>query len=97
MGERDWAAEARERWPGCDATLYTSDGALAVRMGGVQRTAVRAGDGYHTGGRGFGPTPIAAIEAAIRAEQDEARATLARLAVWGVDQPDAGSSEVCDG
>jgi len=85
MGERDWAAEARERWPGCEAMM--SGGVLYVAIGSVWRNAMQDKGGWWWSSTSTAQTPIAAIEAAIRAEQDEARATLARLAVWRVDQP----------
>lgn len=64
-------------------------GVLYVAIGSVWRNAMQDKGGWWWSSTSTAQTPIAAIEAAIRAEQDEARATLARLAVWRVDQPEA--------
>jgi len=93
---RDWAAEALERWPGCEAEVI--GGALCVDITGEHDEDSREASplnngtrrppgvvaGFYSHPNGFGLTPIAAIEAAIRAEQEDARATLERLKVWNV-------------
>ena len=79
---RDWAQEARERWPGCRAT-YNTD-ALEVCMGATACIAFRDGAVWRCFG-GEALDPIVAIERAIRAEQDCALATLERLRAWGVE------------
>ena len=88
MTARDWAAEARERWPGCEVSLTHRGSVLMVGVGAECYAASESVAGEWMApcrlGPGIGSDPIAAIEAAIRAEQDEARATLERLKCWGV-------------
>lgn len=102
MGKRDWAAEARKRWPHCDVVVGGAWWLHVSTPYGFFSSRSDSGE-WVTGSMNGGIPhehkplpievgPIAAIEAAIRAEQDEARATLARLAVWNVDQSEAVSA-----
>ena len=89
MGERDWAAEARERWPGCEASV-NEHGELSVRIGREFRSASPM-DGLYWCGAARASDPVSALvvgfeidAARARAQIEAGRATLARLAVWGV-------------
>ena len=89
MTAPDWAAKARERWPGCEASV-NGYGELSVRIGN-QFSSASPMDGMYWCGAARAVDPVSAlalgfeIDAARAMAQIEAgRSTLERLKVWSV-------------
>jgi hypothetical protein len=91
MNVREWTVKAqaesvklRARWPRARVIPGVSVLSISVISADEEYVVKPHGDEAWTCRFWDGKDAVAAVEEAIRAEQDEARAKLERMAIWGV-------------